>query len=76
MAVSGPRSDTSGTCGYCGAHVSDTFCRTHGNNEDVAHRCPECDSWVRIGEGSAAGLDVAIPDPQEYAERSGGRWSA
>lgn len=65
-----------GTCLGCGAHVTATFERTHGDNDDQAHRCPGCDSWSRISEGSAAGLDVPTPDPQDAPGRSGGRWSA
>lgn len=63
-------------CGHCGSHVTDRFRRVYGDRDDQAQRCPECDSWSRISEGSAAGLDVPTPDPQEHPGRSGGRWSA
>lgn len=53
-------------CRYCGAYVSSRFCRVYGDNDDEAHRCPECDSWTRIQSGSAAGRSVA------YQERPGG----
>jgi len=70
------RTAASSTCEHCGAHVTAAFARTHGDNDDEAHRCPDCDSWVRISAGSAAGLDVPTPDPQQQPGRSGGRWSA
>ncbi|WP_449272073.1 DUF7563 family protein [Halorubrum saccharovorum] len=45
-------------CLQCGAHVPSDFRRVHGDDDDRAHRCPECDSWVRICEWSAASKDV------------------
>lgn len=75
MAVSFPAVETSGTCRHCGRHVSEAFRRTYGDNENEAHRCPGCDSWVRLQEGSAAGLDAPTPDPQDNQWRAPARWS-
>ncbi|WP_248515077.1 DUF7563 family protein [Salinarchaeum laminariae] len=75
MAVSRQRADHS-RCGYCGSHASRRFRRVYGDANKRAHRCPDCDSWPRIAEGSAAGHDAETPDPQENPGRSGGRWSA
>ncbi|TKX75208.1 hypothetical protein EXE46_04915 [Halorubrum sp. GN11_10-6_MGM] len=47
-----------GVCRGCGAHVPSDFRRVHGDEDQLAYRCPGCDSWVRICEGSAAGKDV------------------
>lgn len=62
-------------CRYCDAHVTQRFRRVYGDPDGRAHRCPACDSWPRIAQGSAAGLDPNTPDPQDYPARSGGRWS-
>jgi hypothetical protein len=59
------------TCETCGAHVSDRFVKVFGVG-GTAHRCPECDTWVRIHEGSAAGRDVSTPDPRHAPGRHGG----
>ncbi|WP_375137268.1 MULTISPECIES: hypothetical protein [Halostella] len=59
------------TCNHCGAHVSDQFLRVYGDSDDRAHRCSECDTWVRLTEGSAAGLDVPTPDPETSPGRHG-----
>lgn len=61
-----------GVCRRCGAHVPSDFRRVHGDEDQLAHRCPECDSWVRICEGSAAGKDVDTPDPQHNPARNAG----
>ena len=58
-------------CDGCGAFVTDRFVRVFGR-DGTAHRCPECDTWVRIEEGSAAGRDVSTPDPQTSPGRRGG----
>ncbi|WP_121822930.1 DUF7563 family protein [Halostella salina] len=60
------------TCAHCDAHVSDGFRRVYGDSDDRAHRCPSCDSWRRLTEGSAAGLDVETPDPEQAPGRHGG----
>ncbi|WP_396610815.1 hypothetical protein ACH9L7_11340 [Haloferax sp. S1W] len=68
---------TSG-CLNCGAHVSSNFRRVYGDEDDRVHRCPECDTLVRLHRGSAAGLEVRIPDPQYALGRHGGQpegWS-
>lgn len=64
--------DESGVCLECGSHLPPRFGRVHGDDDDRAHRCPECDSWVRICEGSAAGKDVDTPDPQTSPARNAG----
>ena len=51
-------------CRNCGARVSDLFRRVAGDSDDVAHRCRSCDSDRRISRGSAAGLELSIPDPE------------
>ena len=65
-------------CYHCGAHVTSDYCRVYGDSENRVHRCRECDTLVRICAGSAAGLDVSIPDPLEAPGRHGSeqaRWS-
>jgi hypothetical protein len=59
-------------CHHCGTHVSQDFGRVYGDDQDRAHRCPECDTWIRIWKGSAAGLDVDVPDPEVAPGRHGG----
>lgn len=60
------------TCLHCGAHVSDRFCRVFGDDQNRVHRCGECDSYARLSRGSAAGVDVPIPDPETSKGRHGG----
>jgi hypothetical protein len=62
----------SSCCEFCGSHVTDRFCRVFGDDDDRVSRCPECDTWVRIHEGSAAGRDVSTPDPRTSPGRHGG----
>ncbi|WP_256545939.1 DUF7563 family protein [Halobellus inordinatus] len=65
-------------CRHCGAHVTHDFRRVYGDQDGNVHRCRECDTAVRIQQGSAAGRDVRTPDPQESPGRHGniaGRWS-
>ncbi|MDR5674011.1 hypothetical protein RH858_12735 [Halalkaliarchaeum sp. AArc-GB] len=65
-------------CEECEAHVSRDFRRVYGDGNDRAHRCPQCDTWVRLFEGSAAGKDVPTPDARENPGRHGaeaGGWS-
>jgi len=59
-------------CLECDAQVCRDFRRVYGDRDDRAHRCPECDTWVRLCEGSAAGKDVPTPDPRNHPERNGG----
>ncbi|MEZ3162286.1 hypothetical protein ABNG03_09995 [Halorubrum sp. RMP-47] len=59
--------DESGVCLACGSHLPPLFGRIHGDDDDRAHRCPECDSWVRICEESAArpaGYPITLPTPK------------
>jgi len=59
-------------CLHCGAHVSKRFCRVYGDEHDRIHRCSECDTHIRLSRGSAAGLEVAVPDPETAPGRHGG----
>ena len=72
MAVSDPPAATGTRCRYCRSHVSDQFARVFGDNDDVPHRCTECDTETRLSYGSGAGLDPDIPDPQIAEGRHGG----
>ncbi len=47
---------------HCGAHVTDHFSRVFGDNRNQAHRCGDCDTYMRLSHGSAAGAGVSIPD--------------
>lgn len=62
-------------CRHCGRHVTRTFARVHGDDDDVAHRCLGCDCFRRICRGSAAGLELEMPDPRRdgHANRNRGR---
>ena len=79
MSVQIPRSIKRARCEHCGAHVSTDFRRVYGDDDDRAHRCPECDTFRRLSEGSGAGLEVTCVDPEHSPGRHGteaGRWSA
>ncbi len=56
-------------CLCCGSHVTPQFRRGFGDETDRAHRCSECDTYERLSEGSAAGLNLEIPDPLEDPTR-------
>ncbi|WP_226039017.1 hypothetical protein [Natrinema sp. DC36] len=60
------------TCRNCGAHITDRFRRVFGDDDDRAHRCGDCDTYARLSRGSAAGVDVSIPDPETAPGRHGG----
>ena len=60
-------------CQNCDAHLSEQFRRVFGNGNDLAHRCGECDSSRRLHRGSAAGLDVQLPDPETESGHHGGQ---
>ncbi|SNZ06436.1 hypothetical protein SAMN06269185_1170 [Natronoarchaeum philippinense] len=80
MTIAPWSAPTSTDCLHCEAHVSSDFRRVYGDADDRAHRCPRCDTWVRLQEGSGAGLDVPTPDPETSLGRHGGDsaegWSA
>lgn len=59
-------------CECCGVHHSEDFVRVYGDEDGRLHRCPECDTKVRLYEGSGAGLDVRTPDPRHNPGRHGG----
>ncbi|AUV80642.1 hypothetical protein C2R22_02385 [Salinigranum rubrum] len=61
-----------GRCLHCGTHVTSRFCRVFGDEQRRVHRCTQCDTHVRISKGSAAGLDVDVPDPEVSEGRHGG----
>jgi hypothetical protein len=66
------------SCRHCGTQVSTDFRRVYGDNHDQAHRCPNCDTFLRLSRGSGSGRDVDFPDPQESPGRQGnvpGRWT-
>lgn len=78
MAVNLGPSARKGTCEHCGAHVSTDFARVYGDGDNRIHRCPNCDSWIRLQKGSGAGLDVSISDPETAPGHRGGtptEWS-
>ncbi|THE64499.1 hypothetical protein D8Y22_12715 [Salinadaptatus halalkaliphilus] len=56
-------------CLTCGSHVTPQFRRGYGDENDRAHRCPTCDNYERLAEGSAAGQHVPLPDPLEDPSR-------
>ncbi|WP_254762968.1 DUF7563 family protein [Natrinema marinum] len=64
------------TCCHCGAHVTDRFRRVFGDDDNRAHRCGDCDTYARLSRGSAAGVDVSIPDPETSLGRHGGEADA
>ena len=77
MAVRLSHTDSS-CCAHCGSHVTTDFRRVYGDDDNRVYRCQHCDNLIRIRAGSAAGLDVSIPDPLEAPGRHGGeraRWS-
>ncbi|MDF9747408.1 DUF7563 family protein [Natrinema salsiterrestre] len=60
------------TCRHCDAHVADRFRRVFGDDDDRAHRCGDGDTDARLSRGSAAGVDVSVPDPETSPGRHGG----
>ncbi len=61
-----------GACQNCGVHVTARFRAVYGDDDDVVHRCLSCDTFGRISEGSAAGLDVHKVDPIDVPNRNRG----
>jgi hypothetical protein len=68
--------DSSTFCQNCGAHVSASFRQVYGDENDVCHRCPACDSNRRLAAGSGAGRDVDYPDPADNPNRNRGTLTA
>ncbi|RQH03426.1 DUF7563 family protein [Natrarchaeobius oligotrophus] len=60
------------TCQHWGTHVTEQLARVFGDDRDRAHHCGKCDSYARLSRGSAAGLEVSIPDPETSEGRHGG----
>jgi hypothetical protein len=54
-----------GVCQTCGLPVDQQFRQVHGDNNDIVHRCYNCDTADRVHNGSAAGRTVAEVDPLE-----------
>ncbi|WP_210423528.1 DUF7563 family protein [Halorussus marinus] len=52
-------------CQFCAASVTERFRKVYGDNQDIAHRCLQCDTSTRLQKGSAAGHDVDHVDPQD-----------
>lgn len=76
MATSLSRtSPTVTACEYCGNRLSDRYGRVMGDEDGRVHRCPDCDTDVRLHRGSAAGKDIDWPDPAEHPERNGGEYA-
>jgi|GEM_PF-830351 hypothetical protein len=73
MSLDRPSDTSQQQCRHCGAHVSSRFAAVHGDEDDVAHRCPACDCFRRLSRGSAAGLNVGLPDPIEQPNRNRGQ---
>lgn len=46
-------------CQGCGSHVSKRFRQVFGDNDDVAHCCPECANHSEHFHGAAADADDA-----------------
>jgi hypothetical protein len=60
-------------CQHCGRHVTAAFARVHGDNDDIVHRCLGCDCYRRVCRGSAAGVDVDMPDPDDELHQNRNR---
>lgn len=56
-------------CQFCGAHVTEQFRRVFGDDNDIAHRCVECDTTTRLQKGSGAGRDLDHADPADQPWR-------
>lgn len=59
-------------CQNCGAHVSERFARVCGDEDNIAHTCPRCDSKGAIRAGSAAGKELRLDQGlrQSLSERA------
>ncbi|WP_449289225.1 DUF7563 family protein [Natrarchaeobius chitinivorans] len=64
-----PSASARNQCQKCGSHVTGEFRRGYGDQDDVAHRCPTCDTYERLSDGSASGQFVALPDPLDDPTR-------
>ena len=42
-------------CQNCGTHVSERFARVMGDENNIVHACPQCDSEGALRAGTAAG---------------------
>ncbi|WP_210423568.1 DUF7563 family protein [Halorussus marinus] len=52
-------------CQFCGTHVTEQFRRVFGDDQDIVHRCIECDTITRLQKGTGAGRDVNHTDPAD-----------
>lgn len=44
-------------CRNCDSFVSRRFSRVFGDNDDVVHACPECNTFANLTEGHGSGID-------------------
>lgn len=64
----GERIDTDDTtCRNCGATVDRDFRRVFGDNDGIAHACPECANQGQIRDGAAADpeFDLSLTAAQQ-----------
>jgi len=66
-------SDNGGRCLHYGGQVSERFQSVFGDDDDRAHRCLGCDCFRRVSSGSAAGVNVDLPDPDDHPNRNRGQ---
>ena len=66
-------SEPAGRCLHCNRHVSEKFQSVFGDEEGRAHRCLGCDCFRRVSRGSAAGVDIDLPDPADQPNRNRGQ---
>lgn len=66
-------SDDTGRCLYCNRHISEKFQSVFGDEHGRAHRCLGCDCFRRVSRGSAAGIDIDLPDPADQPNRNRGQ---
>jgi hypothetical protein len=62
MSTGTPSPSNPRRCLNCESHVTRNFRQVHGDERNRAHRCRECDTYVNIVEGSAAGTEKNITD--------------
>ncbi|ELY73226.1 DUF7563 family protein [Natrinema pallidum] len=49
----GTESASAPTCQNCGAQVTPRFARVFGDNDDIAHACPDCTDNRRLARDAA-----------------------
>ncbi|MFC7047317.1 hypothetical protein ACFQH6_19580 [Halobacteriaceae archaeon GCM10025711] len=58
-------------CQGCGSFVTSDFARVFGDQDNVVHRCLDCDSFRRLNQGSGAGQPVSDTIHEEAAADGG-----